>query len=238
MIRRSVAAAGFALSLVMAGAPAAVAQSSTEAPPGTLETTPLAPPGEAEAVEPDGTDEAAQSETAPAPDADEDIDTAADARAAHLDQLFGRLAQKENPDWQRVQSQIWAAWNDSGSDSMNLLARRADEAMEEKDFDLAMKFLNDLTRLAPDFAEGWNKRATLHFIREDYGPSLEDIAMTLRLEPRHFGALSGLGIILDRIGDKAGALEAYRRAVAVHPNLEGAQNGIKALIKDVEGREL
>ncbi|MEM7422929.1 MAG: tetratricopeptide repeat protein [Pseudomonadota bacterium] len=121
---------------------------------------------------------------------------------------------------------------------MNLLARRADEAMEAKNYDLALQFLNDLVRLAPEFAEGWNKRATLYFIREDYGASLEDIAETLRREPRHFGALSGLGIILDRIGDKAGALEAYRRAVAIHPNLPGASDGIRKLEKDVDGRDL
>ena len=71
--------------------------------------------------------------------------------------------------------------------------------------------------------------------RRDYGPSLEDIAHTLRLEPRHFGALSGLGIILDRLGDSAGALEAFRRAYRLHPNLEGALEGIEKLTREVEG---
>lgn len=160
------------------------------------------------------------------------------ARTAHLDQLFGRLAMRDNPDWEKVQRQIWAAWNRSGSDSMDLLAQRADQAMAAEDYEAARAFLNDLVRLAPDFTEGWNKRATLHFINNDYGKSLDDIAEVLRREPRHFGALSGLGIILDRIGDQAGALEAYRRAVAIHPNLPGAQDGIKKLEKQVEGRRL
>ena len=121
---------------------------------------------------------------------------------------------------------------------MDFLAHRADQAMAEKDYDAALAFLNDLVRLAPEFAEGWNKRATLHFVLEDYGKSLDDIARTLKLEPRHFGALSGLGIILDRIGDQTGALEAYRRAVEIHPNLPGAQDGIRKLSKEVEGRRL
>lgn len=159
-------------------------------------------------------------------------------RRAHLDQLFTRLADPDDPDWERVQAQIWAAWNQSGSPSMDLLANRADKAMEAKDYDTALTHLNDLTRLAPDFAEGWNKRATLHFVRGDYGQSLEDIARTLKLEDRHFGALSGLGIILDRLGDKEGALEAYRRAIKIHPNLPGAQEGIRKLSREVEGERL
>ena len=165
-------------------------------------------------------------------------DATAEARAAHLDLLFERLADSENPRWERVQQQIWATWNRSGSDSMDFLSQRADKAMEAKNYDAAKSFLNDLVRLAPDYAEGWNKRATLYFILDDYGRSLDDIARTLKLEPRHFGALSGLGIILDRLGDKPGALEAYRRAIKIHPNLPGAADGIKKLTKEVEGRKL
>lgn len=159
-------------------------------------------------------------------------------RAQHLESLFALLADPTVKDWEPIAGQIAAAWNRSGSDSMDLLAQRAEKAMESEDYDTALLHLNDLVRLAPDFAEGWNKRATLHFIREDYGRSLEDIAETLRREPRHFGALSGLGIILDRIGDKKAALEAYRRAIEVHPHLPGAQEGIKKLSKEVEGERL
>ncbi len=160
------------------------------------------------------------------------------ARQGHLDGLFARLANPESPDWQQVQAQIWAAFNQSGSPSMDLLAQRADKAMEEERHEDALLFLNDLTRLAPDFAEGWNKRATVFFMQGAYGDSIDDIARTLALEPRHFGALSGLGIILDRLGDSKGALEAYRRAVELHPNLPGAQEGIKKLTKEVEGQRL
>ncbi|MEM9139686.1 MAG: tetratricopeptide repeat protein [Pseudomonadota bacterium] len=160
------------------------------------------------------------------------------ARAEHLDTLFERLGKPDNDNWERTAAQINAAWNQSGSPSMDLIASRADKAMAQKDYDTALLHLNDLTRLAPDFAEGWNKRATLYFVQGNYGLSLDDIAMTLRLEPRHYSALSGLGIILDRIGDKKGALEAYRRAVAIHPNLPGVEDGIRKLTKEVEGQRL
>lgn len=166
-----------------------------------------------------------------------DLD-AAEERERYLDALFERLADPKARDWERVQSEIIAAWSDSGSPSMNLLFHRAGNAMENHDFDAALVFLDDLTRLAPDFAEGWNRRATIYFQQGEYTASLEDIARTLRLEPRHFGALSGLGIILDRVGDNAGALEAYRRAIAINPHLPGAQEGIKRLTPDVEGRRL
>jgi tetratricopeptide (TPR) repeat protein len=157
------------------------------------------------------------------------------AQAAHLDALFAELANPENRNWELTQAQIYAAWEQSGSSSMDLLADRADRAMERQDLDTALTFLNDLVRLAPDFAEGWNKRATVYFLRDQYARSLEDIARTLELEPRHFGAYAGLGIILDRLGDKKGALEAYRRAVEIHPHLPGAADGIRKLTREVEG---
>ncbi len=160
------------------------------------------------------------------------------ARKAHLDSLFAELASPGNENWERTQAQIYAAWNRSGSPSMDLLAERADKAVATREYDAALIHLNDLIRLAPDFAEGWNKRATVYFLREEYGRSLGDIARVLALEPRHFGAYSGLGIILDRLGDKDGALEAYRRAVDIHPNLPGAAEGIRKLTREVEGERL
>lgn len=162
----------------------------------------------------------------------------AEARARHLDGLFERLAGSAPDEWQLISAQINEAWNRSGSPSTDLIARRADSAIEKQDYDTALVHLDDLTRLSPEFAEGWNKRATVYFLQEDYAASLDDIAEVIKREPRHFGALSGLGIILDRLGEKAAALEAYRRAAAVHPHLPGVQEGIKKLTKDVEGRRL
>lgn len=200
--------------------------------PNKPETSPEAgtPEADSNANKADGGDKDATK----APPADAD----AAARATHLDELLRRLADPDAKDWQRVQAQVIQAWNRSGSPSMDLLAQRADKALEKKDYATALIHLNDLVRLAPDFAEGWNKRATIHFLKQDYGPSLEDIARVLKLEPRHFGALSGLGIILDRIGDPKGALEAYRRAIAINPHLPGIKDGIKKLEKQVEGERL
>ena len=164
-------------------------------------------------------------------------DEAARSRA-RLDALFARLAQKDYPDWLSVQNEIWARWSQSGSPAMDLLLMRAESAMENGRFELALRFLDDLVRLAPDFAEGWNKRATVYFLLGEYGRSVADIQRTLALEQRHFGALSGLGTILERLGDKKGAMRAYRRGLEVHPNLPGAAEGVERLAPDVDGREL
>lgn len=159
-------------------------------------------------------------------------------RAERLDGLFVLLARPDNPAWEAVQGEIWSLWSHSGSPSMDLLLSRAAKAMERKDFDHALRFLDDLVRLAPDFAEGWNKRATVHYLREDYGRSVADIQRTLALEPRHFGAIYGLGAILERTGDKKGALTAYRRGLEINPHLPGAQEAVERLAPEVDGREL
>jgi tetratricopeptide (TPR) repeat protein len=159
-------------------------------------------------------------------------------RRARLDGLFARLAQKDDPNWEKVQNEIWATWSQSGSAAMDLVLLRAGRAMSSGDSELALRFLDDLVRLAPDFAEGWNKRATVYFLLEEYGHSVADIERTLALEPRHFGALSGLGNILERIGDKKGAMRAYRRGLEIHPNLPGAAAAVERLSPDVDGRKL
>jgi tetratricopeptide (TPR) repeat protein len=159
-------------------------------------------------------------------------------RRERLDALFARLAEADDADWQSLQDEIWAQWSQSGSPSMDLLLLRASQAMDAREFELALRFLDDLVRLAPDFAEGWNKRATVYYLLGEYGRSVADIEHTLALEPRHFGALSGLGMILERLGDKKGAMQAYRKGLEIHPNLPGASEGVERLAPDVDGREL
>jgi len=159
-------------------------------------------------------------------------------RRERLDALFARLAEADAIGWESLQTEIWALWSQSGSASMDLLLFRASQAMEAHEFELALRFLSDLVRLAPDFAEGWNKRATVYFLLGEYGNSVADIEHTLALEPRHFGALGGLGMILERLGDKQGAMQAYRRGLEIHPNLPGAVEGVQRLTPDVDGREL
>jgi len=160
------------------------------------------------------------------------------ARQAQLDALFDQLADETNPNWELVQAQIFRQWRQSGSASMDLLMNRALAAIEEDDYDTALVFLNDLVRLAPNFAEAWNQRATVHFLRRDYGRSVADIERVLSLEPRHFGALSGLGIIMDRLGNEAAALKAFRRVLEINPQMPGAREGVKRLAPEVEGRPI
>ena len=190
-----------------------------------------------------GTEPGAELDAQPAPETQSNLgpqspEAEAALRRARLDILFALLAVKDDPGWETVQNDIWVHWSQSGSDSLDLLLLRAGRAMESGDHELALRFLDDLVRLAPGFAEGWNKRATVYYLMGEFGHSVADIQQTLALESRHFGALSGLGIILELLGDKKGAMRAYRRGLEVHPNLPGAAAGVERLSPDVDGREL
>ena len=160
-------------------------------------------------------------------------------RTYSLDTLFEAL--KIAPDAasaKAIESRIWAMWTVSGSDTCNLLMARVKVAAEGKDYDLAIKLLDVVIELKPDYVEAWNRRATVYFMKKDYARSLADIREVLAREPRHFGALSGLGLILQELGDDKHALEAYRRALAVDPHLENIGDVIKTLSEKVEGRDI
>jgi tetratricopeptide (TPR) repeat protein len=160
-------------------------------------------------------------------------------RTYNLDTLFAGL--KIAPDAESakaIEDRIWALWMVSGSDTCNLLMGRVKAASDEKDYDLAIKLLDAVIALKPDYVEAWNRRATIYYLMKDYGHSVADIREVLLREPRHFGALSGLGLILQEIGDDKHALEAYRRALTVDPHLEHVPDVVKTLRETVEGRDL
>jgi tetratricopeptide (TPR) repeat protein len=158
-------------------------------------------------------------------------------RTRNLDFLFGALKAAPDADSaKQVEARIWALWTASGSDTANLLMTRAKTAIEGGDLDLAIKVLDSIVKLKPDYVEAWNRRATLHYMRKDFGASLEDIRQVLSREPRHFGAMSGLGMILQEFGDEKRALEVFRRALEVHPNLQKIPDLVKTLSEKVEGR--
>jgi tetratricopeptide (TPR) repeat protein len=129
-------------------------------------------------------------------------------------------------------------WIASGSDTCNLLMGRVKAAIEQKDLGLAIKLLDAVIEIKPAYTEAWNRRATIYYLQKDYGRALSDIREVLSREPRHFGALSGLGLILQEIGDEKHALEAYRRALAIDPHLENVEEAIKNLREKVEGRDI
>ena len=162
----------------------------------------------------------------------------ATAQNTPLDRLFEQLADPDQPDWQRIQNEIWAEWSRSGSDSMDLLLERGRDAMAEGNLDAAIEHFTALIDHAPDFAEGWNARATAYFNAGLYGPSVADIERTLALNPRHFGALAGLGIILEELGYPKDALEAFRQAAALNPHTPDVKESIKRLEKKVGGTDL
>jgi tetratricopeptide (TPR) repeat protein len=160
-------------------------------------------------------------------------------RTRNLDFLFGAL--KLAPDdttAKAIEERIWALWVVSRSDTANLLMTRVKTAIEAHEMDLAIELLNSIVKIKPDYIEAWNRRATLYYMKKDYGRSLADIREVLKREPRHFGALSGLGLIMQDIGDDKQALEVYRRALAVYPRLQRIPDVVKTLQEKVEGRDI
>jgi tetratricopeptide (TPR) repeat protein len=156
-----------------------------------------------------------------------------------LDFLFGALkAAPDETSAKHVEARIWAIWLQTPSDTVALLMARAKLAMDAQNSDVALKLLDSVVKLRPDYVEGWNRRATLYYLRNDYARSLQDIEQVLAREPRHFGALAGLGMIMQDLGDEKRALDAFRKALAVNPHLEKVPELVKTLTEKVEGRDI
>jgi tetratricopeptide (TPR) repeat protein len=160
-------------------------------------------------------------------------------RTHNIDFLFGALkAAPDDASAKAVEDRIWAVWTSAGNETTNLLMSRAKKAADDKDYDLAIRMLSSIIEIRPDFTEAWNRRATVYFLKKDYVNSMADIGKVLAREPRHFGALSGLGLIMQDIGDDRHALDAYRKALEIYPRLKGMEEKIKALTEKVEGRNI
>jgi tetratricopeptide (TPR) repeat protein len=160
-------------------------------------------------------------------------------RGKNLDFLFGALkAAPDEASAKHVEARIWAIWIQTPSDTAALLMARAKTAVDGQKIDVAIKLLDSVVKLRPDYIEAWNRRATLYYMKNDYARSLADIREVLTREPRHFGALAGLGMIMQEVGDEKRALEAYRKALAVNPHLEKIPDQVKSLTEKVEGRDI
>jgi tetratricopeptide (TPR) repeat protein len=160
----------------------------------------------------------------------------APTKQGRLDQLFAELRRERNEKAaERIAGRIWNEWNQSGSASIDLMMQWAQKATEDQKFDVALDFLDQVVTLQPDYAEGWNRRATVHFLMKNYGKSMADIDRTLQLEPRHFGALSGLAQIMADTGHKQSALEAWQKVLAIYPMMRSAQNQVSTLSEELAG---
>ena len=163
----------------------------------------------------------------------------ADQTDPRLDLLFERLKKADVfATAYETEREIWRIWLEPPPDpDVATAMQNGLRAMDQADFATAVEAFDEAVRMAPDFAEAWNKRATVFYLIGDYRRSIEDVQRTLALEPRHFGALSGLGLINLALDRKADALAAFEAALAVHPFLP-ARHQIDALRDEVAGEKL
>jgi tetratricopeptide (TPR) repeat protein len=173
------------------------------------------------------------------PEAPEKLPRVGADRTRGLDFLFGALKAAPDPtSAKHVEGRIWALWTQTSSDTTMLLMTRAKTAIEKKQPEVALKLLDKVVKLRPDYVEGWNRRATIYYLQNEYGKSLADIREVLSREPRHFGALAGLGMIMQELGDDKRALDAFRKALEINPHLEKLPDMVKSLTEKVEGRPI
>ena len=158
-------------------------------------------------------------------------------QAQRLEKLFGELKREGNPDAARgIADQIRREWQDSGSASINLLIQWADKAVSEEKNAAAFDFLDEAIRLKPDYVEGWNRRATLHFKLGNYRKSMSDINRVLAIEPRHFGALAGMAAILAQSGRDEMAMKAWEKFLDIYPTERQAQKEMGELAEKLTGQ--
>ena len=164
-------------------------------------------------------------------------ESAPKSRAEQLDELFATLAASENREAAKAAERgILRLWLESGSDTIDLLMNRALAATDEEEYPLALDFLDRIITLEPGYVEGWNRRATIHFLNDDYAKAIADLEQVLAIEPRHFGALAGLGTMLRELGHEQLALDAYRQALALDPVMSEVQKAIDELEAESGGR--
>ncbi len=154
-----------------------------------------------------------------------------------LDLLFAELAQPQGESWARAETDILRIWSRSGSAAMDLLYKRGETALDAGDTAGAIGHLTALTDHAPDFSAGWHLRAVAFYLNGDFGPALADLERVLALEPRQFAALTQLGIMLEELGDRSRALQAYRESLKIHPHQQDAADAVKRLEQETQGTD-
>ena len=158
-------------------------------------------------------------------------------REKTLSDLYALLATADDEDAAKaISDAIERVWLHSGSATIDVLMERAIKAMAQKNIDLALKMLDAVVDLAPDYTEAWNRRAFVHFVRKDTERALGDLRRALALDPNHFKALDGLAQILREIGQKKPALKAFRQLLDIHPYWAGAKEAVDELEREVDGQ--
>src|SRR4051794_12483073 len=172
----------------------------------------------------------------PAAPATPEVPAAPMTKQARLDKLFSDLKRERNEKAaERIAGNIWSEWFQSGSASIDLMMQWSQKAIDDQKFDVALDFLDQVVILQPKYAEGWNRRATVHYMMKNFGKSMSDIDQTLQLEPRHFGALSGLAQIMAATGHKQSALEAWQKVLTIYPMMRSAQDQVAAISEELAG---
>jgi tetratricopeptide (TPR) repeat protein len=169
----------------------------------------------------------------------EDSKSAQSQRTQKLDQLFADLKRERDPQKaRRISNRIWAAWGRWDDDAIDLLMRRSQNAMQQQKLPQALDILDQVVALAPNYSEAWNRRATVHFMAGDFTRSIRDVERTLALEPRHYGALTGLAQMMIAMDQKNEAIVALQEALNVYPAMDGPKRDLIRLLEEVQGESL
>lgn len=151
-----------------------------------------------------------------------------DQNDSRLDNLFSVLKQAENPGIiQSTENQIWEIWLQHSNTDVERLMQLGTQRMNSQRYTEALAVFSQIIESFPDYAEGWNKRATLYYVVGNLDASVADVEKTLQLEPRHFGALSGLGIVYIQRKELSKAKQAFENLIEVHPNSPNAQQNLE-----------
>ena len=162
------------------------------------------------------------------------IVTFGDQTDTRLDELFATLQNNGSVVVQHETIQtIWKIWYESDREEINKLMEEGGEAVLSGQLEKAESIFTQIIENSPEFSEGWNRRATVRYHRRDFAGSLDDIKKTLALEPRHFGAIWGRGMILGLQGDFAGAIQAFKQMLQITPYSEDARRRIELLEKEI-----
>lgn len=160
------------------------------------------------------------------------------SKSRTLKKLYSKLRTANSPERAySIEKEIEGIWLDSGSPTVDVLMSRAIRTQNKKQYSSCLHLLNEIVTLAPDYPEGWYRRALVYFNKEQYAEALLDIRKVLTLDPKNFQAVHGLALILTEVGNKKAALKVYRKLLEIHPHYEEAHEAIKQLIIEVEGQD-